>query len=86
MARGKKHTPDQIPSLLRQAEIAVASRNTSMHADRRRSRNRRPIAAARSAAGERQLRLGTQLLGRWREGGVPGTIALFGDRARPFIL
>jgi putative transposase len=34
MARGKKHTPEQIVSLLRQVEVAVANGKTTAHASK----------------------------------------------------
>jgi transposase-like protein len=34
MARGKKHTPEQIESLLRQVEVAVASGKTTAQASK----------------------------------------------------
>jgi hypothetical protein len=57
MAKGKKHTPEQIVSLLRQIEVAVANGKTTPVACREvGSRNRRTIDGARSTAACRWTR------------------------------
>jgi hypothetical protein len=49
MAKGKKHTPEQIVSLLRQIEVAVANGKTTAIACRKAgSPSRPPIDDARS--------------------------------------
>jgi putative transposase len=52
MARGKKHTPEQIVSLLRQIEVAVANGKTTPSACREKaeSPSRRTTDGARSTA------------------------------------
>jgi hypothetical protein len=57
MARGKKNTPEQIVSLLRQVEVAMASgKRRRWPVKRRRSQSRRTTAGARSTAGCRLIR------------------------------
>jgi len=51
MAKGKKHTPEQIVSLLRQIEVAVANGKTTPMACRKAgSPSRRTTAGGRSLA------------------------------------
>ena len=51
MARGKKHTPEQIVNVLRQIEVAIANGKTTRQRARKPDlRNRPTIAGARNMA------------------------------------
>jgi hypothetical protein len=60
MARGKKHTPEQIVSLLRQIEVGSSQRedDSPLPAKKAGSPSRRTTAGAKSTAGCRWIRRG----------------------------